>query len=86
MVIVTIILESITFQQNCGLYRVITLTTYTVIYIVFCFTGIINFNGPDANFTMSNTDNTLYLRARPKRKDVVARPQPNVSWLAIATY
>ena len=46
------------------------------------FIGIINFNGPDDNFTMSNTDDSLYLRARPQQQDVVSRVQPNVSyWL-----
>ena len=42
-------------------------------------TGIINFTGPDNNITMSNMDNSLFLRARSRQKDVVARTQPNVS-------
>ena len=47
------------------------------------FIGIINFNGPDDNFTMSNMDDSLYLRACPQQQDVVSRDQPNVSyWLA----
>lgn len=49
-------------------------------HVALCyFTGIIDFNGPDDDFTMSNTFSELYLRARVQRKDVVARAQPNVS-------
>ena len=40
---------------------------------------MINFTGPDDNFTMSNTDDSLFLRARLQQRDVVVRAQPPVS-------
>ena len=40
---------------------------------------IIIFTGSFTNLTMSNEDSSLYLRARNKQRDVVAKDKPNVS-------
>ena len=44
------------------------------------FIGIINFTGPETNFTMSNRENSLYLRGRRgDNNDVVVRSNVTVS-------
>ena len=63
-------------------------TTTSYISVFFVIADTICFNGPDHDLTMSNQNDTLYLRARrqlcAQGGTVVARRQPNVShqlWL-----
>ena len=50
------------------------------------FTGIIYVTGEDHESTMSNKDDTLYLRARRRGKPVVIRRHPNVSYYSYSIY
>ena len=60
---------------------------------MYIFTDEITFTGPDTNFTMSNTDDTLYLQSatRGNAVQVVSTTKPNVShysyilWLSVVT-